>query len=1367
MMSDEVARDEILRVDALCDRFEDEWRAGRRPDLAAFAGEPGPTRGALLAGLIPLDVEYRRRCGENPTRAEYAAQFPEVATWDTFPYPPAPYTGQGEVRGDSTLTAAGTWPGQGAADRTAPEPPPKFVPGYEILSELGRGGMGVVYRARHVALNRSAAVKMILGGRYHDPAARTRFAVEAEAVAALDHPNVVHVHEFGTHEGLPFFALEYVAGGSLAQKLVREGKPSPRAAAELTAKLTGAIAAAHAKGIVHRDLKPANVLLTETGEPKVTDFGLARVGNSDLTVTGAVMGTPSYMAPEQASGRVRDVGTHSDVYALGAILYELLTGRPPFKGDSVADTLEQVRSREPEHPRNADRAIPRDLETICLKCLQKDPPRRYATAAELGADLRAYLDGRPIAARPTTAAERALKWVRRNRAVTALLSVVGLLLVVTSVGGTVLSVELFSALGTAKDEEKLKIDALIAAQDGERRKTEALKVSREALYQSLVAEARALRFSGRPGQRFETLARIRRAVAMLPELELTAEERERRRAELRDLAIAALALPDVRTVKEWDGCPTGTTGTPVFDRNHLRYYARGDTNGTITVRRVADDGEVGRLAGLGKPRELFFGPDEQTIYFWDAADRGFKRWTVGTAEVTKIDDLPDFEAGSYVPLPERAEFTHDGTRLMIAYDVPGEKGHRVIVYDLTSGRLFDRLLANGGNNRRSAALSPNGRWVAVAEGSYLGENRKRLMVVDVVTGVTFRQFDHPGKVISPVWHPDGVTLAVGQWDTNHVYVWDVPSGQLRAVLKDVRGGQPRLGMSPSGQLLVNYSEWWGGQGFWHPHTGQLVLRSLSDGGTFCAQDGRLCTVAIEGTRVRLRTTEPSPVLATYNPAPPATELTDWREVRVHPKGRLAAVGHSAGVTLIDLKTNLIVGRLGGGESLFVRFDQRTGDLLTSGPAGLFRWPVMERIPGSLTVGPPARLLTRPGRDAYFDVSADGKTIVVANYRNVIVLRSGAMARQLGPMIDCRIVHLSPDGRWAVTFGHGNSQHGVWDTETGQCVVDKVPFLGNFTPDGQWYTDGRRRLRVGSWAEGEATPTADSGRVFSAGGRYRIPQGWESPKGSINSGLRGHKLASLEVRAQNVAFTPDETRLLVLAKDEPHLFVWDLRELREHLAELQLDWDDDPYPPAPENPRGRYATAPLTVLVIAPPSGTEQDLKIAEYREQIRLDPKYALAHYNLGRALHGKGDVDGAIGSFREAIRLDPKLAMAHFELGLALRARGNLSEARDSFREVVRLAPKDPLGHANVGWVLHMMKDHAGGVEAYRRVLELAPTSAKFRSEMGVILGAKGDLEEAVAQHEEAVRLDKAKTPLYRERLEAARKQLKGLIAPPPREKK
>jgi serine/threonine protein kinase len=306
------------------------------------------------------------------------------------------------------------------------------LPGYEILEELGRGGMGVVHKARQTRLNRIVALKMILAGQHAGEEARARFLVEAEAIAAVRHPGIVQIHDYGTYGELAFFVLEFCAGGSLAGRLA--GRPLPaREAADLVEQVARGIQAAHDKGIIHRDLKPGNVLLDENGRPKVTDFGLARrvEGSSGLTQTGAVMGTPSYMAPEQATDS-KTVGPGADVYALGAILYECLTGKPPFLAASTHETLQQVIHEEPIGVRQLNRAVPRALETICHKCLEKKPARRNASAAELGDDLNRFLQGRPILARPPGFLERLSRWTYRDPLValgllaTAVLTVLGL-----------------------------------------------------------------------------------------------------------------------------------------------------------------------------------------------------------------------------------------------------------------------------------------------------------------------------------------------------------------------------------------------------------------------------------------------------------------------------------------------------------------------------------------------------------------------------------------------------------------------------------------------------------------------------------------------------------------------------------------------------------------------------------------------------------------------------------------------------------------------------------------------------------------------------------------------------------------------------
>jgi hypothetical protein len=299
------------------------------------------------------------------------------------------------------------------------------VAGHEILDELGRGGMGVVYRARHLRLNRLVALKMILAGGSADAADLARFEREAESAARLQHPNIVQIYEVGEADGQPFLSLEYVPGGSLARRL--DGTPLPaRQAAELVQTLARAMAHAHAVGVLHRDLKPANVLLTADGQPKITDFGLAKKLDDPAgpTRSGAILGTPSYMAPEQAAGHGKTIGPAADVYALGAILYEALTGRPPFRAATALETVLQVLSAEPVPPRRLQPGLPRDLETICLKCLEKGPARRYAGAGELADDLGRFLEHCPVRARPVGPWQRAAKWVARRPVVSALAAAV-------------------------------------------------------------------------------------------------------------------------------------------------------------------------------------------------------------------------------------------------------------------------------------------------------------------------------------------------------------------------------------------------------------------------------------------------------------------------------------------------------------------------------------------------------------------------------------------------------------------------------------------------------------------------------------------------------------------------------------------------------------------------------------------------------------------------------------------------------------------------------------------------------------------------------------------------------------------------------
>jgi tRNA A-37 threonylcarbamoyl transferase component Bud32 len=751
LLSEEAAS----RLEQIVDRFEAAYAKGPWPDIDDYLPANGPERRELLIHLVHIDLERRLKAGQAARVEDYLPRYPELAADPTvvLDLAAAEYTQrrrQPEVAVAEYLQRFPQFAGQlqhllQATLLQLSEQPPDLprpgarawrtdsasgdlpvIPGYEVQRELGRGVMGVVYQARHIKLNRLVALKMVLNVEFARAELLARFLFEAEAAARVQHPNVVQIYEVGTHGRLPYFVLEYVDGGTLAQQLT--GQPWPqRRAAELVQTLARATHAAHLQGIIHRDLKPANILLTADGSPKIADFGLAKLFRADvgLTTTGAILGTPGYMSPEQAAGERQAVGPATDVYALGVILYELLTGTVPFSGTTPLNVLRQVVSDPPPPLSSRVRRLDRDLATVCLKCLEKEPQRRYASAEALADDLGRYLAREPIAARPVGSAERAWRWARRNPGWAAMLATVAGLLLVIAVGSPLMTLRLSQALDLS-DKARQKAE-------------EERRIADERSWEALLAQARASSRSRERGQRFEGLAAIRRA------LDLPVPP-GRSVAELRNEAIACLILPDVEPVGEWwEDFPTGTQGI-ALDATFER-YARVDKDGNISVRRVADDAEILAIPsrdGRGLAfRGLSFSPDGRLLHLRCTPGGRLKVYRLDGPEPEVV---LEGATGSY----DSTVAFSDDSRLFAAC----QEDRSVVVYDLVSAQKAKevrRLRTDLPSDR--LAFRPGHRHLAVAGGD--------VVLFDLEGGeAPLQTLKHPPRHVNGIaWHPDGRTLA--------------------------------------------------------------------------------------------------------------------------------------------------------------------------------------------------------------------------------------------------------------------------------------------------------------------------------------------------------------------------------------------------------------------------------------------------------------------------------------------------------------------------------------------------------------------------------------------------------------------------------
>jgi WD40 repeat protein len=1044
------------------------------------------------------------------------------------------------------------------------------VPGYEVLEELGRGGMGVVYQARHIRLGRTVALKMMLTGNQAGPEELVRFQQEAETAARLQHPHIVTVHEVGTYQEKPYFTLEYLGGGSLAGKLAG-GPLAPREAAALVASLAAAVHYAHGLGVVHRDLKPGNVLLTADGTPKVTDFGLAKRVDlgPGLTQTGMVLGTPAYMAPEQAEGRINEIGPAVDVYALGAILYELLTGRAPFRGVSALETLEQVRTREPVAPRQLQPKVPRDLETVCLKCLEKPPRRRYLSAGELAEDLRRFLAGELVRARPVRLPERAWRWCRRNPLAAALVAVVTASLLAIVLSTSLLAWRLRAerdtaqrnlerAKGAERDLRQKHKEALVLlerARSAEHEAREAQKDAQDKFWNAALARARAGRSGSQMGRRFKGLEALTEAARIRPALEV------------RNEAIACLALTDLRPGRVWPGRPAETQGI-AFDAGLERYAWSPRTYRDILIRRAADDAELVRLpapAPRADGARLFsldgrflaaaaFQGKVAQFQVWDLEQRQAVIDVAGGVADAAVDFRPD-------------------SRLVAV----GREDGAIVLYELPSGKELRRLA--GESPARSLAFHPRGNQLAVA----CDRAEAAVLIREVQTGKQVGPpLAHPAGVAGLAWRDDGRLLAAACGD-GRVHVWDMAGPQRLSVLDGHQSAVQTVAFNHRGDLLVSRG-WDGGAFLWDPVRGKrlLELPHVSPG-RFSPDDRRLSFVGPTGlvglsADLGLWELGGGEVRALHhdlvgNLSAPAGETP--AAVNFSPDGRLLASLGRDGVCLWDAATGREVARVPVPGVRAVRFDPRGTSLVVSSPAGLQRWPIRPGppvAPGRFQVGPP-HLVDATLNLAALSFSRDGRLLAGADPdhgRVVVGDADGKGGWAEFPHRNSFAVALSPDGRWAVSSSsppRGGTL--VWDV-VGRRKLHGLPRVFGagvgFSPDGRNLVTGSGgdyrfwQINFGICYPVRMIDRGDSAGLpgllaFTGDGRM-LAVAHSSSSVRLLDPTTGDELATLTApdpqRITGLSFSPDGD-LLAVATVNRLVQLWDLRAIRRQLTTMGLDW----------------------------------------------------------------------------------------------------------------------------------------------------------------------------------------------------------------------
>jgi eukaryotic-like serine/threonine-protein kinase len=996
---------------------------------------------------------------------------------------------------------------------------------YEIRGELGSGAMGIVYRARQISLDRFVALKMIRAGALAREEDLRRFQNEAEAVARLDHPHIVPIYEVGERDGRRYFSMKLIGGPCLNSRLATY-TTNPKGAARLTITIAEAVHHAHQRGILHRDLKPSNILLDEDGDPHVTDFGLAKrvEGANELTISGAILGTPAYMAPEQASGIKQLVTVLSDVYGLGAVLYALLTGHAPFRGDTVLLTLQQVRENPPTAPVKLNPKVPRDLEIICLKCLEKSPQHRYPSAQALVDDLHRFVAGEPIHARPAAAFERAVKWVRRRPVIAGLLAAVA---VAVLCGLTGTSLGLVAALNARREALNREQDSLKARAAEVVARGDAERESGRARTQTELAEQRLYDVRMNLVQRYwedyhgEHLQQV-----LVEQLPANQSDIDRRGFEWfywqRKMYSGHITLKG----------HTNFIGNVTFGPEGKELVtACGD--GTVMVWD-AGTGKVTRSlkAHAGSSHSLALSPDGKRLASTDST--ALRDWTV---------NLWDTETGretltlkGHTASIHGAAFSPDSKRIATA-----SEDQTLKIWDAETGQ--ETLNLNGhADSVVRVTFSTDGTRLASAGGD-------EVKLWDATTGLGMRTLKgHTGGVTSVAFSPDGKQLATSGRD--EVKLWDTANGREAHTLKGHTSWVVGVAFSHHGERLAT-----AGQDqtvrVWDSGTGQEIrtLKGYTDL-VFCV------AFSSDGTRLASASYDETVIVWDVGTSQETNSFgghAGLLDVAFSPDGRRLASGGVDGVRVWDAAT--------GQEIVMLKEHTRGVTRVAFSRDGKRIAAASRREVGVWDVGTGQETLIFKGHSDHvrrIAFSPDGKRIASAAGRDVKVwdLESGQEIRAFKGQTDSVwSVAFSPDGE-RLAFSAGTTVK-VWDVGLSQETLSVRGQSGpascvEFSSDGKRlsFSNGRdfkvwdaatgqeilsRNLKGHSSEVCDVAFNLDGGRLASASfdGTVKV---WDTATGQETLTLKGHT-----DQVFSVAFSPDGKRLASASRDGT-VKVWDPRPL---------------------------------------------------------------------------------------------------------------------------------------------------------------------------------------------------------------------------------